>query len=63
MKMYFKPMEIINDHKISHAADLDFLFLLQQAALMGLRENGILNEMQFREAEGLLYRQIGRRKM
>lgn len=51
MKMNFYPLGTENVHPISNATDSSFVLLLQQAALLGLKDAGQLNEMQHRQAE------------
>lgn len=55
MRMYFRPLEFDNCHQI--AKQTDFNFLIQCAALFGLKEAGRLNEMQHRQAEATLLEQ------
>lgn len=57
MKTVFKLMEVENAHSITKLSDSDFLFLLQHSALLGLKETGAINEMQYRQAEEMLRRQ------
>ena len=40
-----------NDRRITKEQDADFLYLLQNAFLLALKESGQLNEMQYRYAE------------
>ena len=40
-----------NDRRITEEQDAEFLFLLQNAILLALKEAGRLNEMQYRYAE------------
>ena len=40
-----------NDRRITKEQDADFLYLLQNAFLLALKESGRLNEMQYRYAE------------
>lgn len=41
---------IDNDHKITKETDHEFLYELQKALLLALKERGTLNEMQYRIA-------------
>ena len=40
-----------NDRRITEEQDAKFLYLLQNAVLLALKETGRLNEMQYRYAE------------
>ena len=40
-----------NDRRITEEQDAEFLYLLQNAILLALKEAGRLNEMQYRYAE------------
>ncbi len=40
-----------NDRRITEEQDAEFLFLLQNAILLALKEAGRLNEMQYRYAK------------
>lgn len=48
---------IENDHAITKEGDADFLYCLQQGLLLALKEQGRLNEMQYRQAESTLAQQ------
>lgn len=51
MKTTFDWIETQNDHRITSSTDSEFILLIQHAALLGLKDSGSLNEMQFRRAE------------
>lgn len=51
MKTTFDWIETQNDHRITSSTDSEFILLIQHAALLGLKDSGSLNEMQFRQAE------------
>lgn len=57
MKTFFRLIEVQNEHAIAKSSDANFLFLIQHAALLGLKDVGCLNEMQFRQAEEMLLQQ------
>lgn len=57
MRMFYKAMENSDCHSISRQTDWNFIFLIQRALLMALKEKGQLNEMQYRQAEGILLKQ------
>lgn len=57
MKMDFRLIGVANYHPITKSSDRDFVFLIQRSALLCLKEDGILNEMQYRMAEEMLLRQ------
>ena len=48
-----------NDRRITEEQDAKFLYLLQNAVLLALKEAGRLNEMQYRYAEEELKAQCG----
>ena len=48
-----------NDRRITEEQDAEFLYLLQNAVLLALKEAGRLNEMQYRYAEEELKAQCG----
>ena len=54
MRMHFKPIRIDNCRQIKMQTDSNFIFLIQQSVLLGLKETGRLNEMQHRQAEATL---------
>lgn len=51
MKTTFDWIKTQNDHRITSSTDSEFILLIQHAALLGLKDSGSLNEMQFRRAE------------
>lgn len=57
MKTMFRLVSIENQHAINASTDSDFLFLMQRAVLMGLKEAGSLSELQYRHAEESLLKQ------
>ena len=57
MKTTFQLIKIENCHPVTKLSDCDFCFLIQRAALLGLKEDGSLNEMQYRYAEERLQQQ------
>lgn len=54
MKMHFNPIGIENCHLITKETDSCFLFLIQRAVLLGLKEAGLITLMQHRQAEEML---------
>ncbi|MBQ9165757.1 MAG: hypothetical protein IJX71_02340 [Oscillospiraceae bacterium] len=50
-------IKIENEHKIRKDTDCEFLYSLQCGMLLALKEQGRLNEMQFRNAEMKLRQQ------
>ena len=42
--------QIDHDHRITRETDSDFLYTLESALLLALKERGQLNEMQYRHA-------------
>lgn len=60
MKMFFKPIGVENDHPIKKTTDSNFFLLIQQAALLGLKDEGDLTEMQHRHAEENLLQQFSK---
>lgn len=57
MRMTFKSIKFNNHHQILKQTECDFIFLFQRAVLLGLKEDGRLNEMQHRQAEATLLEQ------
>lgn len=57
-KKYVSLHHIENDHDITMNTDLAFLHLLQQGLLLAMKEQGHLNEFQYRYAEDKLNTQI-----
>lgn len=57
MKMDFYPEETDNFHIINKQTDSGFLFLIQRAVLLGLKEKGALTGIQHRLAEEMLLQQ------
>lgn len=57
MKMNFYPLGVENLHPITYASDSSFMLLIQRAALLGLKDAGLLNEMQLRHTDDLLLKQ------
>lgn len=57
MRMYFRLFRIDNCHQISKQNEGNFIFLIQRAVLLGLKEAGRLNEMQHRHTEATLLEQ------
>ena len=56
-KKFAKLQEIEHDRNITEEADYEFLYQLQNALLLALREQGSLNAMQHRHAEEKLNQQ------
>lgn len=50
---------IEENHEIDRNTDLEFLLEYQRAVLLALKENGTLNEMQYRYAEKKLKKESG----
>ena len=57
MRMQFRPLGAEQVYDITIETHRDFLFLFQQAVLLGLKEAGKINHMQLRKAESVLHRQ------
>ena len=57
MRTCAKLTQILNDRKITPKQDAQFLYELQQSALLALKECGTLTETQFRYAAGKLKEQ------
>lgn len=57
MRMRFKFVAFHNYYQISKQTECNFIFLVQHAILLGLKEAGRLNEMQHRHAEATLLEQ------
>ena len=55
--MLFRFIENTNAHLITRATDCSFLFLIQRATLLALKEANHLTEMQYRQAEEVLLQQ------
>ena len=49
-RKFAQLQRIDNDHKITEEADSAFLHALQNSLLLALKEQGRLNEMQYRDA-------------
>ena len=49
--------KIENDHKITAETDLQFLYHVQHALLLALREKGTISTVQYRRADELLRKQ------
>lgn len=56
-RKFAKLQRIDNDHKITKDMDYEFLYHLQNGLLLALKEQGRLNEMQYRTAEERLKQQ------
>ena len=54
MKLYFQPLM---KEKTSIVTDSHFLFLMQHATLLGLKDAGLITQIQYREAEKVLLQQ------
>ena len=59
-RKYSKLESIENDHPITKENEGEFLYNLQNGLLLALREQGILNLMQYRHAVEKLRRQWGK---
>ena len=57
-KKYVSLHHIRNDHDITMNTDVEFLHLLQQGLLLALKEQGCLDELQYRNAVDRLNTQI-----
>ena len=58
MVVRFATLQQINhDHKITRDTDFEFVYQLEYALLLALRESRTLNAMQFRQAEEKLKHQ------
>ena len=56
-KKFAKLLRIDNDRQISAETDYEFLYQLQSALLLALRERGRLSHMQHRQAQEKLNQQ------
>ncbi|MBM6926447.1 hypothetical protein [Pseudoflavonifractor phocaeensis] len=56
-KPYASLEQIEHNHKITQETDHAFLYLLQGGLLLALKEQGRLNEMQYRQAQDCLDQQ------
>ena len=56
-KKFAALQQIDNGRKITPDSDYEFLYQLQTALLLALRERGTLNAMQYRQAEEKLKQQ------
>ena len=54
MRLSFRSIEIDDQHQLTKKTACNFMFLIQHAVLLGLKEAGRLNEMQHRQAEATL---------
>lgn len=61
IKKFAELQRIENDRKISKETDYEFLYQLQYALLLALKESGTLNAAQFQLAEERLREQKRRR--
>jgi hypothetical protein len=57
MGIYFRLIGIKNHRLITKQNDCNFIFHIQQAALLGLKESGQITVMQYRQAEEMLLKQ------
>lgn len=57
MKDYAKLASIENNREITRISDPDFWYEYQKSILLALKEEGVLNETQYRYADGQLKRQ------
>lgn len=60
MKRQVKLVGIENPRKITRESDGPFLFEYERALLLALKEEGLLDEAQYRYAEGRLRKQLER---
>ena len=58
MKEQARLVGIEHDHKITKKTDSQFLFDYQKAILLSLKDDGMLDEAQYRYAEGKLKNQL-----
>jgi len=56
-RKYAELQRIDNNHKITNDSDYEFLYHLQNSLLLALKEQGRLNEIQYRHAEERLKQQ------
>lgn len=56
-KQFAKLQRIENDRRITKETDYEFLYQLQNALLLALKEQGRLSQMQYRHAEERLQTQ------
>lgn len=54
MKMFFRLIGVETDQSVTNTTDCDFLFLIQRAALLALKDTEKLTETQQRQAEEAL---------
>lgn len=57
MKDYAKLASIESSHEITRISDPQFWYEYQKSILLALKEEGVLNETQYRYADGQLKRQ------
>ena len=57
MRMTFRSIKEHNHQQIPKQTECDFIFLIQRAVLLGLKEAGRLNEIQHRQTEAALLQQ------
>ena len=55
--MTFRPIGVKNDRPVIKKTDGEFLYLIQHAALLGLKDAVYLTQMQYRQAEEKLRQQ------
>lgn len=56
-KKYAKLVRIDHNRKITWDSDAEFLYTLQNSLLLALKEEGLLNQMQYHHAEEKLKQQ------
>lgn len=57
MKTYFKPLEETESIMVSPDESRDFMYLIQHAALLAMKAEGLLTVTQHREADAKLRQQ------
>lgn len=57
MKTYYELITVENGYSELNAKDGCFLYLIQHAALLSLKEMGYINEIQCRQIDAELYEQ------
>lgn len=57
MKLIFKLIEVENKRSLDIGTDSEFIYLIQHAALLGLKDAGLITEMEHRNTEQIIIRQ------
>ena len=60
MKMHFTMIGVRDPHVVTIENDSSFYLCVQRAALLALKDAGVFTQMQYRQAEEALLRQLRR---